>query len=151
MEFQKVKSDTIIGGLAILLLSGLLCYVLMGHKHAPDERPKPAPLDPVPVKKQLIYVRGTNCVFCDKMERQTFTHPKVAERVNNEYTLVKTSGKDAVARYGVQVYPTYLVFDLDGREIRRGTGFRNAEEFLAWLDTDQRRLNGTGEFSPLED
>ena len=128
-----MNSEIKLGALVAVMLSVLLGYVLLRPHGAPDgQAPKPKP-EPA-IKAQIVYVSSKRCGWCDKMDRDTFGNAKVKERLAREFTLVKTQGKDAIERYGVRAFPTYLVASPDGKEIRRGAGYRAPEEFLAWLD-----------------
>lgn len=125
-----------VSGAIALVAAALVIVSLCRHDPAPDPQP-PAPPAPVkpdePKKPQLVYVGSKNCVFCVKMERNTLADPRVSRHLAERYTFVKTSGRDADKRYSVKSYPTYLVLDPSGRELRRGEGFRSPDEFLAWL------------------
>jgi hypothetical protein len=146
-----------LAALAIAVVAGVVLYFLFQHRpHADRPAPVPAPAPapaprPAPVeKRQLVFVGGPSCAWCAKMERTTLRSPAVVERIARDYTFVKTSGRDATARYGVTVLPTYLVVDGERGEVRRGTGYRNAAEFLAWLDAEQRTDDAPG-VSRVED
>lgn len=143
---QKSWADHL-AALAIAVMAGVVLYFLFHNRPAPPAAP-PAPPAPAE-KRQLVYVGGPSCSWCAKMERTTLRSPAVIERLARDFAFVKTSGKDAAARYGVTVLPTYLILD-SGREVRRGTGYRNAAEFLAWLDAEQRTDDAPG-VSRVED
>lgn len=123
---------------ALLLL--LVVVSLVGCT-VQTQRPMPLPDGGDPIQPQrekltLVYIRSDGrikCPHCDKMEQHTFEHPKVREHLAANHTVVKTSGRDADRRYNVTQYPTYILLDSRGREVRRGTGYREPEEFLLWL------------------
>jgi thiol:disulfide interchange protein DsbD len=81
---------------------------------------------------------------CKVMEKKTFRDPRVMERlrdlvvvrVDAEETVERggLKGVDLALRYAVEVYPTIVVVDGNGREIARNTGVMSPDEFLAWLD-----------------
>ena len=43
-------------------------------------------------------------------------------------------GEDLADSYRVLSYPTLILMDADGYEIARSRGYKNAEQFLSWLD-----------------
>lgn len=44
-------------------------------------------------------------------------------------------GGDRLAlRYAIEVYPTIVVVDDEGREVARNSGFMSADQFLEWID-----------------
>lgn len=141
----------IVGSVVLVLLGVVLTYVIFNRANAPDQvAPRPPAPEPIAAKPMLVYVTSAKCLWCDKMKRQTLAAPKVSERVARDFNFVEASGKEAVARYSVKAYPTYVIIAVDGRELRRGSGYRNAEEFLAWIDEPQRRMD-MPEFTPLDD
>jgi thiol-disulfide isomerase/thioredoxin len=87
---------------------------------------------------------ATWCGPCKIMEKRTFRDPRVMERLHDvvpvrvdaEETVVRggVKGADLALRYGIEVYPTVVVVDADGREVARNTGVMSPDEFLAWLD-----------------
>lgn len=123
---------------ALALIAAVIAIRLQRH-HEP-EQPRHEPHQPAR-KLKLVYVRGTHCPACDKMERQTFANPKVAEALA-AFDVAHVSGKDAEKRYGVNVFPTYILFTPDEREVKRGTGYRSPEEFLTWLTSHQEARAG---------
>lgn len=141
-----MKSSWDLVGSIVLVMLGVVLSVSIYNRTHQDMKPMPEPAAP---KLRLIYVSSAKCLFCDRMKRQTFAHPRVAERLSRDFVFVEASGKDAVGRYAVKAYPTYLIVAPDGKEVRRSSGYRNADEFLAWLDQPARGAP-TAEFSPLE-
>ena len=87
---------------------------------------------------------ATWCGPCKMMEKGTFRDPRVLARlrdvvpvrVDAEETAERGGlrGDKLALRYGVEVYPTIVALDGEGREVARNDGFMDAEEFLEWLD-----------------
>ncbi len=87
---------------------------------------------------------ATWCGPCKMMEKGTFRDPRVLARlrdvvpvrVDAEETAERSGlrGDKLALRYAVEVYPTIVALDGEGREVARNDGFMDADEFLEWLD-----------------
>jgi len=96
---------------------------------------------------------ATWCGPCKIMEKRTFRDPRVvsrlrevvAVRVDAEETTDRGGlvGTDLAERYAIEVYPTIVVVDQDGRELARNTGVLMPDEFLAWIDAVIERAGTT--------
>lgn len=96
---------------------------------------------------------ATWCGPCKYMEKRTFRDARVMTRlrdvvpvrVDAEETTERggLKGADLALRYGVDVYPTIVVVDGNGREIARNSGAMEPDEFLDWLDSVIEKANTT--------
>jgi thiol:disulfide interchange protein len=87
---------------------------------------------------------ATWCGPCKMMEKRTFHDPRVVTRlrdvvpvrVDSEETTPRSGlvGEKLALRYSIEVYPTLVVVDGNGREIARNTGYMDPDQFLEWLD-----------------
>lgn len=87
---------------------------------------------------------ATWCGPCKIMEKRTFRDPRVLERlrdvvpvrVDAEETEERGGlrGDRLALRYAIEVYPTIVVVDDEGREVARNSGFMSADQFLEWID-----------------
>jgi thiol-disulfide isomerase/thioredoxin len=87
---------------------------------------------------------ATWCGPCKLMEKHTFRDPRVLTRlkdvvpvrVDAEETADRggLKGADLALRYAIEVYPTIVVVDGEGRELARNTGVMSPDEFLSWID-----------------
>jgi thiol:disulfide interchange protein len=87
---------------------------------------------------------ATWCGPCKLMEKQTFRDPRVLTRlrdvvpvrVDAEETEDRggLKGADLALRYAIEVYPTIVVVDGEGRELARNAGVMSPDEFLSWID-----------------
>lgn len=82
----------------------------------------------------LLFVHSDNCRFCVKMEKETYSHPKIAAAVNassESVSLRKEQNLELVKRLQVRAYPTTIVVSPSGKEIGRIEGFLNPQKFAA--------------------
>lgn len=138
---DRLDPWNMLGALIVACLAAIFAWaVLHPHQAIPPVDPRPAP-EPPAVKRQFVYIGASWCAHCGRMERDTLKSPRVADRLAAAFTVIKLSGKEAAQRYGATAYPTYLILDGSGRELRRGTGYRGSEELLAWLDITRPPIN----------
>jgi thiol:disulfide interchange protein len=96
---------------------------------------------------------ATWCGPCKMMEKRTFRDPRVLTRlrdvvpvrVDAEETEKRGGlrGEELALRYAIEVYPTIVVVDGDGREIARNSGYMDADQFLEWIDAVIERSGTT--------
>jgi thiol-disulfide isomerase/thioredoxin len=96
---------------------------------------------------------ATWCGPCKIMEKHTFRDPRVLTRlrdvvpvrVDAEETADRggLKGAELALRYAIEVYPTIVVVDGEGRELARNTGVMSPDEFLAWIDAVIERAGTT--------
>ena len=78
------------------------------------------------------------CGWCKVMDKKTFTDSKVIELMNGKFIPLKMDmetgfGIDMARKFGVSGFPTFLIFNSEGRLVYRVTGFQEAPDFLASL------------------
>ena len=96
---------------------------------------------------------ATWCGPCKMMEKETFRDTRVMSRLRDvvpvrvdaeeEVARGGVKGVDLANRYAVEVYPTIVVLDGEGREIARNNGALRADDFLAWIDAVIERATTT--------
>jgi YHS domain-containing protein/thioredoxin-related protein len=79
---------------------------------------------------------GPWCLFCRRMERETFTRPEVVALSRDDFIPVKIHSderEDLVEQFGITGLPAALILGPDGRVISRQEGYADAGEFLGFL------------------
>jgi thioredoxin-related protein len=146
----------------LLVLGALLLIIVIGTiaRHETKNN-KDEPKAPVPMSKKhhLIYVTSKRCSWCDKMDRDTLSSDKVKDRLDREFVFHKKTSKDMQYKgndafvpfngqlYKVTGFPTTILLNHDGKELRNTAGYMGPDEFLHWLD-HKREGKGDG-FSPV--
>jgi thioredoxin 1 len=73
------------------------------------------------------------CSYCKELNKETFTDQNVKEKFAQKYVIVKINGDtypDLTSKYKVYGYPTLVILDANGNEIKRQEGFVSATELL---------------------
>ncbi len=73
------------------------------------------------------------CGYCKELNKETFTDQNVKEKFTQKYVLVKINGDiypDLTSKYKVYGYPTLVILDANGNEIKRQVGFVSATELI---------------------
>ena len=86
------------------------------------------------------------CVWCDRLDADTYTDERVIEfakqnLISKKIDAEKDSGPEQKKKYRVRGYPTILLLDTDGNEIDRIVGYRPPDEFLNELNRIKSRDN----------
>jgi thiol:disulfide interchange protein DsbD len=86
-------------------------------------------------KRVLVDFETTWCGPCATMNQLVYTSAPVVDAAVNVLA-VKVDGdehRELVKRYGVSGYPTILLLDSDGTELRRAVGYRSVREMVEML------------------
>ena len=86
------------------------------------------------------------CVWCDRLDADTYTDERVIEfakqnLISKKIDAEKDSGPEQKKKYRVRGYPTILLLDTDGNEVDRIVGYRPPDEFLNELNRIKSRDN----------
>ncbi len=85
----------------------------------------------------LIYVTADYCGYCRKMERETWSDPKVTQRVQESVVALKIDAErnpELVQRLEVEGLPATLLFDAQGKLIQRLSGYSRSVMVMELLD-----------------
>jgi len=86
-------------------------------------------------KAIFIEAYTNDCLSCQKMEKEVFTHSKVHVFYNGFFVNFKLDmdSKEGVVfakKYGIKTYPTYMYFHADGSFNHKIIGTKNPKEFI---------------------
>lgn len=92
-------------------------------------------------RPMLIYFGAEWCTACRHLERHTFSHEHLAQRIERDYVPTKVDAtapgpeeQTLMGRYGAHELPTLVIADAQGEPIDRRVGTLPPDELLAWLD-----------------
>lgn len=104
-------------------------------------------------KKVLLDCYTSWCGPCKMMTREIFPQKAAGDYFNREYVNIKIDmekgeGPELAKRFGVRAYPTFIIFDGEGKEIGRLVGGKkSAEEFVE----DVKNAVGENSLSAMND
>ena len=99
----------------------------------------------------LVDFETESCVWCDRLDADTFTDQRVIDfakqnLISKKIDAEKGDGPEQKKKYRVRGYPTILFLDNQGVEIDRIVGYKPPEEFLSELN---RIKNGKNTISEI--
>jgi protein disulfide-isomerase len=88
------------------------------------------------------------CPYCIKMDKEVFAKPAFSTFAGQKLVLVKldfprrvnqsaaekSQNQDLAKKYGIEGFPTYVLLDPSGKEVRRQVGYLDGgpEAFISW-------------------
>jgi len=101
-------------------------------------------------KQTLIDFSTAWCGYCKKMDKETFTDPRVIKFVNDNFVAIRVDGDSkrefsvdgftttetqlTKAEYGVRGFPTFWFLESNGSKIGQMPGYLPADDFLGLLE-----------------
>jgi thioredoxin-related protein len=103
----------------------------------------PKALERAGKEKRLMVVDfwRDNCVYCTRMETETFRDPRVIQLLSNYVParIKNTEHPVEIEKYKVDGYPTLAILDHQGNPIDIFAGYQPAGAFMSWLATNADR------------
>jgi YHS domain-containing protein/thioredoxin-related protein len=93
--------------------------------------------------KRLLWIEFTGpwCLYCRRMERETFSRPEVAAALRDGFVPVKVHSderEDLIVRFQIQSLPAVVVLDADQTHILvRHEGYLDTASFIATMQSVQ--------------
>ena len=89
-------------------------------------------------KLVLVDTYAQWCAQCKELDEQTWPDPAVQAWIRDHAVAVRLDTDkvrpDLATKLHIQSYPTVLLLDSDGHELRRSLGFQKPKVMLAWLE-----------------
>lgn len=86
----------------------------------------------------LIMFHADWCHWCTKMEHSTLSDRSVKELMKNYVFLSLDTDKDrrTTRKFGVRGLPSYVVTDHTEKTLKKGSGYKGANDFSKWLKSN---------------
>jgi thiol:disulfide interchange protein DsbD len=89
-------------------------------------------------KLVLVDIYAEWCAQCKELDEQTWPAASVQQWISQNAVAIRidtdAKRKDLATRLQIRSYPTVLMLDADGKELRRILGFQKPESMRAWLE-----------------
>jgi thiol:disulfide interchange protein DsbD len=89
-------------------------------------------------KAVLVDIYAEWCAQCKELDEQTWPEPAVKAWIAANAVPVRidtdAKRKDLAERLHIRSYPTVILLDAEGRELRRSLGFQKPEVMRSWLE-----------------
>ncbi len=88
-------------------------------------------------KLVLVDIYAEWCAQCKELDEKTWPEPSVKQWISKNAVAIRidtdAKRKDLAERLQIRSYPTVILLDAEGRELRRILGFQKPESMLSWL------------------
>jgi thiol:disulfide interchange protein DsbD len=89
-------------------------------------------------KLVLVDIYAEWCAQCKELDEQTWPDASVKQWMSQNAVAIRidtdAKRKDLAARLQIRSYPTVILLDAEGKELRRVLGFQKPEAMRAWLE-----------------
>jgi thiol:disulfide interchange protein DsbD len=89
-------------------------------------------------KLVLVDIYADWCAQCKELDEKTWPDPGVKQWIAQNAVPIRIDTdarrKDLATKLQIRSYPTVLLLDVEGREVRRILGFQKPETMRAWLE-----------------
>jgi len=128
------------GGFDVHLLSGAQGAAGLGKGEDPwiqEDFEKAIEKAKAEKKMVLLDTYAVWCAQCKELDERTWPDPQVSAWIRDHAVPVKVDADkirpDLAKTYGIRSFPTVILLDSEGRELRRSMGFQQPAKMLAWL------------------
>jgi protein disulfide-isomerase len=93
-------------------------------------------------RPMLLFITSQNCLYCRKMEHDTFSNQKVAQDLQHRFVTVNVLAEKnpaLVKKFRVHSYPTTVIISPKSGVVDYMVGYVGPEEFSRRLDSATRR------------
>ncbi len=93
-------------------------------------------------RPMLLFITMQNCVYCRKMEQNTFTNQQVVAGIQQSFipvTVAADRNEALVRKLRVATYPTTVIISPNGGVLDYMVGYVGPDEFTRRLDAATRR------------
>lgn len=124
---MQTRNDTSVVFILLSLLLFSEYAVLRGEEVRWQQIPQSAAADASRLQRPIVvYVTAKNCMYCRKMERDTWQDLQVVSHVTEDWVPLKVDAegdRKLAEAFQVHIYPTTLLYTHDRRLISRLEGF----------------------------
>jgi thiol:disulfide interchange protein DsbD len=89
-------------------------------------------------KLVLVDIYAEWCAQCKELDEKTWPEASVKQWLNQNAVTIRidtdAKRKDLVDKLQIRSYPTVILLDAEGKELRRSLGFQKPETMKAWLE-----------------
>jgi thioredoxin-related protein len=135
-----------------ILLTALLFSVFLSNAHAQtifNDYSWKELLKKAETEQKLIFIDAYTdwCGWCKVMDKNTFSDSSVGQLMNNRFVNTKLEmeksklGSQLSMKYGINVFPSFLILNSKGILVFRIEGFRNAKDFISELNNSLEAKN----------
>ncbi|MGF7119391.1 thioredoxin family protein [Methanobacterium oryzae] len=141
-----MKNPFIIIG--FIILAGIIAYAALGSQSDNTSQNESTNLNwHTDLDSALVEAKQTNkpvfidfyttwCAYCKQLDETTLSDPRVQEKLSKNYVVAKIDADkypDIASNYKIYGYPTLLVLDSNGVEIKRIEGYVDSNTLLNQL------------------
>lgn len=89
----------------------------------------------------LVDVYSDWCAACFELDQNTWPDESIRDYIQKNYIAIRIDmdkiRPDLAKRYQIIGYPTILVLNTEGREMKRALGYRGPQEMLQFINLNQ--------------
>ena len=84
----------------------------------------------------FVYFHADWCHWCTKMKNEVFSDSKVKTMLKNYIVIHVNTDKhpDVSRKFGINSLPSYVITNVDEKNLKSGKGYQAADQFVSWLD-----------------